>query len=417
MPRPEIAVGDALRTMGAELIRRYGLGVGVLLVVGLFVACGGGGSSTRSAQEAPGTPTPVPTATAVAVCSDSPQALCVVNGSGPALNTVINNALPGSTIYVAPGTYEPVTVSGRDHGPITVIGDELAAVIPNVAAGAVTITARGGGAALTLDGQSGFTFDGVTLRGASDAALRITNSVQTTLQNSRVTANSSDAIVVENSSNTVLFDNLIDTNGGAGIRALSTFDLVIFNNTVYAAQRSGIAIGTGLQPAETTLIENNILYTNSTVGIEVDAASVDVTEDYNLNGNCPQPPPPAPPCYTGLTPGEHDIYGNYHTADPLFVVPGRDFHLQVGQNTSISPALDAGDPFTPQQFVDVLYVRSTQTDLVRDTGIVDLGYHYPQSIVATPTAVPSRPPSGGGGRPAATPTHTPTRTPTRTPTP
>lgn len=62
--------------------------------------------------------------------------------------------------------------------------------------------------------------------------------------------------------------------------------------------------------------------------------------------------------------------------NPLFINPVGDFHLRQDpcQASFVSPCVDAGDPqATP---VD----GSTRLDEVKDTGIVDMGYHYPGAV-------------------------------------
>jgi hypothetical protein len=61
-------------------------------------------------------------------------------------------------------------------------------------------------------------------------------------------------------------------------------------------------------------------------------------------------------------------------ADPLFVTgPQGNYYLSqiaAGQGTD-SPCVDTGDPASH------MIVGTTRTDEVPDSGVVDMGYHYP----------------------------------------
>ena len=82
--------------------------------------------------------------------------------------------------------------------------------------------------------------------------------------------------------------------------------------------------------------------------------------------------------YSNVDPGPNDI-----SADPMFFAgPLGDFYLSqtaAGQMDD-SPCVNAGNP------VSELPDGTTRIDEVMDTGIVDLGFHYP--IMATPTPTP-----------------------------
>ena len=73
-----------------------------------------------------------------------------------------------------------------------------------------------------------------------------------------------------------------------------------------------------------------------------------------------------------------DVQGGYTgtgniDADPLFIDPANgDYRLQQHpcQPGVVSPCVDTGDPSSP------MITGTTRTDLVQDTGIVDMGFHY-----------------------------------------
>jgi len=70
--------------------------------------------------------------------------------------------------------------------------------------------------------------------------------------------------------------------------------------------------------------------------------------------------------------------------DPLFVMgPLGDYYLScigAGQNAD-SPCIDAGIGASANQGLDEL---TTRTDGITDTGVVDMGYHYPTSLNQNP---------------------------------
>jgi hypothetical protein len=61
-------------------------------------------------------------------------------------------------------------------------------------------------------------------------------------------------------------------------------------------------------------------------------------------------------------------------ADPLFVTgPMGDYYLSqlaAGQGTD-SPCVDTGDP------TSAMIIGTTRTDEIQDSGVVDMGFHYP----------------------------------------
>jgi hypothetical protein len=51
----------------------------------------------------------------------------------------------------------------------------------------------------------------------------------------------------------------------------------------------------------------------------------------------------------------------------------RDHYLSqiAASQTADSPCVDAGDPSSP------MIIGTTRTDHVQDSGVIDMGYHYP----------------------------------------
>jgi len=287
-------------------------------------------------------------------------------------------------------------------------------------AGTVTINAvddnqRATAAAISLDGVTGLTIDGITAQGGTEESILVLNSPDTVIRNCTAVGSQGDGVFVESSNSAVVFDNLTYTNRSAGIRVYGSSNVQVVNNTIYGNHGIGLFIGTAADPSIGIVVENNIINSNTGVGFDVEQGN-DVTSDYNLNTDG----------YAGnASAGAHDI-----AADPLFVAGGTDFHLspQLDDCTGGSPAVNAGDPDTAVDFIATLQQRTTREDQAPDCvgpgccttvlpsptpvvvdlqpGQVDLGYHYP-GLPPTPTPKATR---------TAGKTKTPTRTPTRTPT-
>jgi len=323
------------------------------------------------------------------------------------LNAVLNTAPRNSVIYVVAGTYFPISLKGEDHGPLTIIADEEGVLVQDSIAGDSTILSNNNAPAIDLEGQSDITFEGFRIRGGRDATVRIVNSPGTEIRHCRISGSGSDGVVIEATDDIILFNNAIYDHDGSGVQILDVNFVEIYNNTVYGNGRSGVSIGSSLQPAAAITLRNNIFRANRTAGISVSESSINIDGNYNLNNDG----------LRGLAAGNRDISGNTVQQNPLFVdADSGDFRMGNGLGGSISPAIDTGDPFTPEDFLAELRIRSTEITRIRDTGTVDRGYHYPFSIVATVTPIPSPGPSNTRGPLASTPTRTPTPTPTPTPT-
>jgi len=412
------------------ILRRFSVTILPACALALALqACGGGssggGSSGQSNTPGPGTPgttrtTAATTRTPVPATLTPTATLTPVRpgGNGDDLLVALKSAAPGSTVVVVPGSYPALILhSGDLQGPVTLLADITTS---SEVAGAVTINAvdanqRATAAAISLDGVTGLTIDGITAQGGKEESILVLNSPDTVIRNCIDRDSQGDGIFVQSSAGTVLFDNLTYRNTGAGIRVYGSSNVQVVNNTIYGNRGIGLFIGTASDPSSGVVVENNIINTNLGVGIEVESGN-DATGDYNLNTDG----------YAGeASAGAHDI-----AADPLFVSGATgNFHLepQLDDCTSGSPAINAGNPETSADFIAILQERTTQEDQKLDCvgsgccttltasptpgivdlqpGEVDLGYHY-AAPPPTPTPKPRTPAK----------TKTPTRTPTRTPT-
>ena len=145
--------------------------------------------------------------------------------------------------------------------------------------------------------------------------------------------------------NSIIADNIAEDGGGIYCKHNSS--PTVINTTITDNRNSAIFCWN----ASATIL-NSILWQNGNPEIVLNDATVEVT--YSV--------------VQGGFPGAGNI-----NAAPLFVSgPHGDYYLSqvaAGQNEN-SPCVDAGNPASG------MVVGTTRTDSVRDTGIVDMGYHY-----------------------------------------
>ena len=333
--------------------------------------------TVRNAPPAESTPTP--TGTPV------PSGGLIIVRPGQDIAAIAKAAPSGATLLVAPGVYASVTLAPGDlQGPLALVADPTGAGTDSPAA-PVVISVRGTSPAVDLTGQADLTLDGFSLRGGVGAGVRVSESDRITVRNCLIAENRGDGVLFDASSDGLVFNNVIFDNEGSGVRMRGSVGLRIINNTVYGNADDGVVVGDADAPSSNPVIRSNIFNDNGGAGLSIDASTLVVDFDYNLNTDG----------YAGdAAPAPHDVAGDL--ANPLFVAPGReDFHLAVGLVGSQSPAVDTGDPATDATLLATLTTRTTQPDGTLDTPPVDLGYHY---------AAPA-------------PTPTPRPRPTRTPTP
>ncbi len=357
--------------------------VGTVCLVFVFLsACGGGGGGNGS----PGGQT---TYYVRATGSDS-------NGGGSpdkALGTIskaINQAGPGATIVVGPGTYRERVVdpkSGTDGAPITYLADPSGALTTD-SPGPVVIDTTDvadpakSAAAFRFSGAQFIVIDGFEITGVaggSSAGIFIRNRTKNkvpvpahdiTIRNCQITGNEGDAIRVSNSNDVLVFNNLITGNGRRGVAVVG--DLTgsqrprLINNTITGNTDRGIFIGESGAASEGAVLRNNIVQDNGgeqrRANIQVDAGSLGGF-DSAFNLVFPARYNPAD------LPHDTDI-----EADAAFVDVDRgNYHL----NQDLSPAIDAGASDLDEPLLDALREATTDSDGRPDVGDVDLGFHYP----------------------------------------
>jgi len=187
----------------------------------------------------------------------------------------------------------------------------------------------------------------------------------------------------------VIKNNLIFENHQCGV-SVSSFNLsrvIISNNTIdsnnhlYAKtdRGGGLVLGYPHPGNFTAVVKNNIITNNKTAGIVnysgtelFPAPGVPMENDHNNVWNNEQD-------YEGCTSGDKDL-----SKDPLFVsIPSEKngaYYLRqrASGQAPDSPCVDAGGE---QAVTAGLGGRTTRTDKAGDTGVVDMGYHYPKTPV------------------------------------
>jgi len=255
---------------------------------------------------------------------------------GDSIQSAVNNASSGDTIYVHAGVYnERITISNKD---LTLIGDGAAVTI---------IDAGGGtGAVFYITTPNTVNISGFTLKGAGSFpnwgygvyyfnnstgvlannvitgnythGVYVNKSAHPTIKNNIITANGRIGIYNNNSSNPLIVNNVIVGNGERGIYNEGYSNPTIFHNTITGNAWDGIQCIDNSNPT----VMNNIICSNGGYGINASPGS-DPVCSYNdvwNNGNGD---------YNSVTPGPGSI-----SKDPKL---DATYHL-----TLFSPCIDSG---------------------------------------------------------------------------
>jgi len=356
-------------TLSVEMARTRSIAVQslALLVLRFVAGCGGGDDIV--------VPSPPPCNPNTKVCYVSAFGNDANSGADPSvplatIRRAAQIALSDYTIVVGPGTYrEAVTTNPTGQAPKR---------LSFLAQGRVVVDLRNtrAGPGFSLANVDGAVIDGFVVVGASDAGIVLkSGSDGAIVRNCVVFANNGDGIRVQDSAGVLVFNNLIYGNAGIGIRIGGTSSgspsAQLLHNTVFGNGGRGIEIGNSSKASPGALVVNNIVQQNGQAGAGLENIKV-TTQPSSLNGyrgdyNLVFPATYAPSGAAGIR-GLHDI-----NRDALFVdaITG-DFHLHPA-----SPAIDAGDPLA--EFVDLRRILRdrTTTGLARDSGNLDLGYHFP----------------------------------------
>lgn len=189
----------------------------------------------------------------------------------------------------------------------------------------------------------------------------VVNSSGLTFGFNKVYSNNQVALSFENSSQNTIKSNLIYNNGGMAIRfSNNSRNNTVVNNTLYQNQGQGILIE---QNSDSNTLTNNIIASSTLAGIQVINSS-NTQHSYNdLWQNNPD--------YEGLNSPTSSL-----SVDPLFVDPLNDnFYLsqKAAGQAQDSPLVNAGSNTAAALGLDN---RTTRSDGVSDTGVVDIGFHY-----------------------------------------
>jgi hypothetical protein len=190
----------------------------------------------------------------------------------------------------------------------------------------------------------------------------------------------------------IIKDNLIFNNHQCGV-SVTSFNLsqvVITNNTIdnnnqkYAERDrgGGLVLGYPFPGEFTAIVENNIVTNNKTGGIVrftgtelFQAPGATIQNDYNNVWNNENE-------YVNCAAGYKSL-----SEDPVFVTlsgeRNGDHYLsqQASGQVTQSPCVDTGSNTAAKLG---LQDKSTRIDKIGDTGIADMGYHYPKEAIKSP---------------------------------
>jgi hypothetical protein len=358
------------------------------------------------------TPTISPTPTAT---STPPAAVRHVPSEYPNIQSALNASWTDDIILVADGTY-----TGRNNRDLDFEGKAIMIASENGPLNCIIDLQQSGRAFLFQNGETSQSIvNGFTIKNGSGTEGGAIYCYQASprIQECIFTQNASDlggAIYVSDGSpsirNCLFYTNAAITGNerGGAVYLASNADAVIELCTITqnsARSGGGLYIGSA-----SPVLLHSIIWDNS--------ASVTGPE-IHVSGGSPSITWCDVKMPSGTWPGDGNI-----NSDPLFVSAfGANYYLcqtAAGQAAD-SPCVNAGmmaarDIMYPGPYgIIKLSHRVTRTDQVTDTGMVDLGFHFPViSMTPSPTRTPTVTPTPSW---TPLPTRTPAPTRTRTPTP
>ncbi len=292
------------------------------------------------------------------------------------ISRALQGAVGGQMIVVGPGEYRPsdtgaVEVEDIAGEPLLILADRSGSMT-NDRAGEVVLDARNDNFGFRVSRASNVTIQGFRIErargGENNAAIQVrSNSSNITIRDCEFSTNR-DAIRVQNSTNVTIFNNLFFTNNRA-IRLTDAIGVELLHNTIVDSGDSGISIGGA---SSTIFARNNILQDNSNRNIEF--SPVDLADSYNGDFNLIFATRRNVDPEDTVVPSTI-IGANAVLADASFVNFAREDFRLVTEAGNRSPAIDAGDNIGSLSLP--LFELSATDDGSKDTGRLDLGYHFP----------------------------------------
>jgi len=261
-------------------------------------------------------------------------------GAVNAIQTAIDAAGDGDTVYIHNGTYaSPQIDMTSSHTGITIEGESLSGVVLNESYFRIGSAANGASTNITVKN--------LTIKDSYDVnnGIEIVLSTGVVLRNLNISGSGGEGIKIAGDATVNIFNTILSGGSSAGLRLngsgaqINVYNASIFSNTyqgilvedigvinlINSRLTSNGTVGIQVNQGTTVDIRNSNVYSNGTYGMNVSGVA-SLTNDYNnvygnTSGN-----------YTGdITAGSNSI-----TVDPSIPVSGIP--------NCTSPLINAGDP-------------------------------------------------------------------------
>ena len=348
---------------------KFLLALGLALVVD---ACGGGGGGGGGSS-------PPPCAASIKTCYVTVDGYDGNDGSAPdpahAFGTIgraVEVVQDNYTVDVGPGTYHEAVSTDRQNRPspsgLRLIAQNGPAVID--AAGTTL------GAGIRVSNSDNSVINGFTVINSPGAGILVkSGSDNFSIRNCIVHDSTGDGINIQDSSGVLLFNNLVYGNGGLGIGVVGSSgspNATLFNNTIAFNVGRGITVGTSSGASTGALLRNNIVQQNGSgtppsINVRVLNDSISGFDgDFDLVF-------PANSYSPANLAGRNDVNENALFSGATANGPPEDFQLQID-----SPAIDMGATLTGgHPLLKQCLQQRTTTGVNLDSGVLDIGYHFP----------------------------------------
>ncbi len=242
-------------------------------------------------------------------------------GAVNAIQTAINAAVNGDTVYIHNGTYaSPQIDMTSSHTGIIIEGESKTGVILNESYFRIGSAVNGASSNITVKNlhikdsydvnngieivnSTGIVLRNLLITGSGGEGLKITGNATVDIYNCNVETGSSTGIRINGSGVQVdIYNTSIDSNTYQGVLIEDVSVLNVVNSGIESNGTVGLQVNQGT----TVDIRNNNVYGNGTYGI-VNVNSISLTNDYNnVYGNTTGG-------YTGIVVGSHSIAVNPDT--------------------------------------------------------------------------------------------------------